>query len=196
MLAAIRKELGIIEESKIGFTKIGTGGFLEYKTIISTNVVKQEELNSCAAACIKQLAKDFGKELTESEIRTLARTTDLGTEPKGIVDALIEIFGIENIEARNMIPLDNNDIKMVIEACGDNNPWIAWISPNPMGKQHAIIVDKIIGKNVYIRDTWPLGAIDAETFSKLDNGVEAIVDIEEFAKQWACGYNFMFKVKK
>ena len=194
--------------------KSGTGGFLKYKRVLSRDVFRQEELNSCAAACIRQIAKDNGIDLPEKRIRELARTTDDGTFTDGIEDAMIKIFGKEIVEFKMVIDPDFNDIKAVKEISFDNNSWIAWIRPNARSKPHAvivdkIIVDKIIGDQVYLKDPWPLKGIDSNSVKYLDNGdldhknvkwienkgVEGIVNLNEFADQWAFGGNLVFKLK-
>jgi hypothetical protein len=69
--------------------------------------------------------------------------------------------------------------------------WIASVRPPDSPFAYTIIVDKIIGKKVYIRDPWPL-----EGFDKGKTGVEGIMDINDFADSWAKGYNFMYKIKE
>jgi hypothetical protein len=175
----------------------GSGGFLKFKKIISRKIDKQEELMSCAAACVKQLIKDNGQEIPESIIRSLAGTTLEGTYADGIVIALKKYFDIDKIDCRMMYDPKLTDVEMLKKISRDNNSWIAWISPNPgSNTKHAVIVDKIKNKEVYIRDPWPLEAINESSFNKSINGVIGTVDVEEFASQWANGFNFMFKVKK
>jgi ABC-type bacteriocin/lantibiotic exporter with double-glycine peptidase domain len=63
-------------------------------------MVAQEHNMSCAAACIRQLAKDHGIKLTEKAIREFARTTEeMGTFPDGILDGLKKVFKDKEIEA-------------------------------------------------------------------------------------------------
>lgn len=82
----------------------GTGGILKYLEVISRNMLAQEHSMSCAAACIRQLAKDHGIELTEKVIREFARTTEeMGTFPDGILDALKKIFKDKEILDRTFI---------------------------------------------------------------------------------------------
>ncbi len=189
--------------------KTGTGGFIKYKRIISRDVFKQEELNSCAAACIRQLAKENGKDLTEKLVRDLARTTNEGTFADGIKDAMIEIFGKDKIESGIFIDPDFNDVRAIKEISIDDKPWIAWIRPNTSTRPHAILIDRVIGNDIYIKDPWPLKGIDKSSVKYLDNGnldhssvkwfenngVEAVANLDEFADQWAFGGNLVFKIK-
>jgi hypothetical protein len=190
--------------------KTGTGGFLKYKRIISRNVLRQEELNSCAAACIRQLAKDKEINLTEKRIRKLARTSDEGTFADGIEDAMIKIFGEGNIETGTLIDPDFNDVRAVKYLSENESPWIAWLSPSPLDNRfHAVIVEKVIDNDVFIKDPWPIKGIDESSVRYFDNGdldhtstrwletngVEVIADLNEFATQWAFGQNKFFKLK-
>lgn len=77
----------------------GTGGILKYLEVLSRNMVAQEHNMSCAAACIRQLAKDHGIEMTEKVIREFARTTEeMGTFPDGILDGLKKVFKDREID--------------------------------------------------------------------------------------------------
>ena len=190
--------------------KSGSGGFLKFKRVLSRNVFRQEEINSCAAACIRQLAKENDKILNEKVIRDLARTADDGTRPDGIIDAMVEIFGGDKLDMRMMIDSNLDDVRMVKKISENNEPWIALISPSPMdNRYHTVIVNKVIGNEVIIKDPWPIKGIDEKTIKYLDNGdldhnavkwmenngVEGVVDLKEFAEQWAYGQNKMFKLK-
>lgn len=166
----------------------GTGGILKYLEVLSRNMVAQEHNMSCAAACIRQLAKDHGMELTEKVIREFARTTeDMGTFPDGILDGLKKVFKDKEIEAGMFYNPKISDIDMA-KAISENGSWITIVRPSG-SIPHAIIIDKIQDGKVFIRDPWPIEGINK------GKGVEAVINEAEFATIWAQGGNYMFKVK-
>jgi len=166
----------------------GTGGVLKYLEVLSRNMVAQEHNMSCAAACIRQLAKDHGIELTEKVIREFARTTEeMGTFPDGILDGLKRVFKDKDIEAGMFYNPKISDIDMA-KAISENGSWITIVRPSG-SIPHAIIIDKIQDGKVFIRDPWPIEGINK------GKGVEAVINEAEFATIWAQGGNYMFKVK-
>lgn len=166
----------------------GTGGVLKYLEILSRNMIAQEHNMSCAAACIRQIAKDRGVEITEEAVRVLARTTEeTGTFPDGILNALKKIFTDKEIEAGIFYNPKISDVDMAKIVSNDGS-WIAIIRPNN-GKAHAIIIEKIVDGKVYIKDSWPIEGIGK------GNGVDALIDEKEFAAIWAQGGNYVFKIK-
>ncbi|NHN25548.1 hypothetical protein FIA58_007650 [Flavobacterium jejuense] len=112
-------------------TTTGSGGFFKYNKILSRNMVAQEKNMSFAAACIKQLAKDDGIEISESAIRTITKTTYDGTYADGITIALKKYFKEEKLDIRLMYDPKITDIEMIRNISKDKNSWIAWISPMP-----------------------------------------------------------------
>ena len=151
-------------------------------------MVAQEHSMSCAAACIRQLARDFGLELEERVIREFARTTkQTGTFPDGILDGLKQVFKDKEIEAGIFYNPKISDVDMA-KSISKEGSWISIVRPNA-GNSHAIIIDKIQNGKVFIRDPWPIEGIGK------GNGVEAIIDETEFATIWAQGGNYVFKVK-
>jgi hypothetical protein len=72
---------------------LGTGRYFKFVKIISRNMIKQEEEMSCAAAVIRQYAKDFNIELTESELRSILKTSSQnGTDLEDIKFAMVYAF--------------------------------------------------------------------------------------------------------
>jgi hypothetical protein len=175
-----------ILKPKIG---AGTGGILRYLEVLSRNMVAQEHNMSCAAACIRQLAKDHGIELTEKVIREFARTTEeMGTFPDGILDGLKKVFKDREIDGGWVYDPNISDANMA-KIISENGSWIAVVRPFN-GKPHAIIVDKIIDNKVFIRDPWPIEGINK------GKGVEGIIDLDDFSQAWAQGSNYRFQIKK
>lgn len=166
----------------------GSGGVLRFTREISRNVFAQEEPMSCMAACVRQLIKDFGINMSEADIRILLKTADDGTFDDNVIPALKEIFGEMNIvPAKAGSRGDLADDAMKISRHGS---WIASIHPVG-GMRHAVIVDRIVGKEVFIRDPWPKEGIGLSPF-----GVEGIVDLDEFLKAWNFGFTAAFYLKK
>lgn len=183
----------------------GSGGFYKYKRILSRNMLKQEEWMSCAAACVKKYADDLGVNISESEIRALAKTTESGTDGKQLYYAMNEIFEDKNIFAKSYFE-DIDDLKnfdsMILDSNGES--FITNIGRYP--NKHTIIIDKIVGKDVYIKDPWPLEVDEAfekgvrgieleKVFNNSSKGVEAILDLDDFKNLWAQGGNIIFKIK-
>lgn len=167
----------------------GTGGILKYLEVLSRNMVAQEHNMSCAAACIRQLAKDHGIEMTEKVIREFARTTEeMGTFPDGILDGLKKVFKDREIDGGWVYDPNISDANMA-KIISENGSWIAVVRPFN-GKPHAIIVDKIIDNKVFIRDPWPIEGINK------GKGVEGIIDLDDFSQAWAQGSNYRFQIKK
>ncbi|BFO65410.1 cysteine peptidase family C39 domain-containing protein [Chryseobacterium sp. KCF3-3] len=167
----------------------GTGGILKYLEVLSRNMIAQEHSMSCAAACIRQLAKDHGIEMTEATIRKLAGTTEeLGTTDLGMVLALEDVFKGKNIEALSYFRNTDEAIPDILKDISKEGSWLASIHPLN-GQKHAVIVDKIIENKVYIRDPWPIEGIGK------GNGVEAIVNLDDFVYSWVKAGANKYKVK-
>ena len=182
----------------------GSGGFYKYKRILSRDMVKQEEWMSCAAACIKRYADDLGIKISEAQIRTIAKTSESGTDGKDIYLAMRKIFKDKNVFAKSYFD-DIDDIKnfntMLADAGGEK--FITNVGRYP--NKHTIIVNRIDGDEVFIRDPWPLEVDKAfekgvrgveleKIFEQSEKGVQAVLDIKEFQSLWAQGGNIMFKI--
>ena len=165
----------------------GSGGELKFLKILSRNMFKQEEAMSCAAACIRQFAKDRKITLTEAEVRELAKTSKTGTSHDGIKAAMKAVFKDKNLHAgcAGHSVLTAEEMALVLS---NSDSWIAIVKPTN-GIRHTVIVDKIVGKQVYIRDPWPL-----EEFSKGMNGVEGIVKLDDFITAWEHGEKFFARI--
>ncbi|CAL2093127.1 Metallopeptidase toxin 4 [Tenacibaculum sp. 190524A02b] len=183
----------------------GSGGFYNYKKIISRNMIKQEEWMSCAAACLVKYADDFNIKISEKKARILAKTTESGTDGKDLFFAMRKVFEDVDIFAKTYFD-DLDDLKNFNQMINDANgeSFITNIGRYP--NKHTIIVDKIKGKDVFIRDPWPLEVDEAfnnglrgleleNVFNKSQNGVEAILDLQDFQRLWAEGGNIIFKIK-
>jgi hypothetical protein len=167
----------------------GTGGILKYLEVLSRNMVAQEHNMSCAAACIRQLAKDHGIEMTEKVIREFARTTEeMGTFPDGILDALKKVFKDKEILDRTFIRNPDNLMPLILEDISKEGSWIGIVLPEN-GNYHVIIVDKIVDGKVFVRDPWPPEGIGK------GKGIEAVIGLDEFADSWLRGGASSYHVK-
>ncbi|GGB85088.1 hypothetical protein GCM10007424_26420 [Flavobacterium suaedae] len=192
----------LIEESKkvvnaadISNVKaIGTGGFIEYLSVLSRNMFGQEDSLSCAVACIRQLAKDRNIIITEEKIRKFGNIVKGGpTYEKQMVAASEKIFknksfGEGILEHVEMPVLDLSHI------LSENGSWVAWVKNRETDRIfHAIIIDKIENGFVYVRDPWPINGIKG--IDSGEPGVEAYLKLDEFEKRWNLSnrYAFWFK---
>lgn len=152
-------------------------------------MIAQEESMSCAAACIRQYAKDNKIEITEKLIRELAGTdTVLGTTDIGIIKGLEDVFKNKEILSNTYFRNSEEIMPQILKDISEDGSWIASI--HPVGaKKHAIIVDKIVGNKIYIRDPWPLEGIGEKS------GIEAIADLDEFSKAWLRAGANRYKIK-
>lgn len=188
------------------FPKSGVGGVLKYAKIISRDVYKQEEWMSCAAATIRQLAKEKGLILSEKEIRLLAKTTETGTSNTNIYNALKTVFKDNDIFAKTYFE-NTDDFKNFAKMLEDvgNEKFITNVGLPP--NRHNILIDKIVGNKVIIKDPWPIEVDKAyqlgkrgdgleKIFNNAQNGVVAEMDIKDFRKAWIeGGGNIIFKIK-
>ncbi len=197
------KNKKVIENTfKKYFPKSGSGGILKYSKIISRDVYKQEEWMSCAAATIRQLAK--GILLSEKEIRLLAKTTETGTSNSNIFNAMKAIFKENNITAKTYFKHtdDSKNFKEMIQEMA-NSKFITNVGLPP--NRHNILVDKVVGNKVIIKDPWPIEVDKAyelgkrgieleKVFNGVQNGVVAEMQMNDFMNAWIKGGNIIFKI--
>ncbi|KMQ67097.1 hypothetical protein ACM39_15045 [Chryseobacterium sp. FH2] len=169
--------------------RTGTGGVLKYLEVLSRDMVAQEHNMSCAAACIRQLAKDNGIEMTEAAIRKLAGTTEeMGTMYDNIVPTMEHIFGKGKIQGGHASAGELSSSE-IVKILSKENSWIATIKPIT-GERHAIIIDRIVDGKLHIRDPWPIEGIGK------GSGVRATIELEDFITQWEKGGQFFVRIKQ
>ena len=185
--------------------KIGSGGFLKYERIISRNMFKQEEWMSCAASCVKQIGKDLNIHLSESLIRKEINTTFRGTDARDLYEGIKRIFKENKVIGQVWYKPDVDDLSMFSSRIKEIEG--SFITNIGLGNnKHAIIVDKVVGSKVHIRDPWPLevdlaykkgirGQELEKIFNKSTSGIEAIADLKEFVREWAKGGNLIIKIE-
>lgn len=169
--------------------RTGTGGVLKYLEVLSRDMLAQEHSMSCAAACIRQLAKDNGIEMSEKVIREYARTTEgMGTFPDGILDGLKKVFKDKEILDRTFIRNPDNLMPLILEDISKEGSWIGIVLPQN-GNYHVVIVDKVVDGKIFVRDPWPPEGIGKGA------GIEAVIGLDEFADSWLRGGASSYHVK-
>lgn len=175
--------------------RVGTGGSFKYITKkASTRMVGQEQPMSCAAACIRQIAKENGVELSEKVARDVAKTdgTTFGTILDNIGPAIEELLSGKAVKIKHggtqLLPrLDYGQMaqlysKIARESSLPSNSWIASLKP-PGKPRHTILVEKIEDGTVHVRDPWGEGAGYG-----VEHGVEATIKLEDFVDFWKGSY--------
>ncbi len=172
--------------------RTGTGGILKYLEVLSRDMLAQEHSMSCVAACVRQYCKDLGIKniLSEKKIFELVsiKNLDEGLDELELLRILEHIFKDKEVVASNYFRNVGADFSEIAKDISKDGSWIGFIFPED-GRKHAIIIDKIIDNKVYIRDPWPIEGIGK------GSGVEAIVDLDDFAYVWLRGGANRFKIK-
>jgi RHS repeat-associated protein len=160
-----------------GFGKsAGSGEGLPYTNQVpSDRMLGQELPMSCGAACARQLLRDRGIDVAESNIRDLAKYTErYGTEPSTLRDALNELHPSGQFKGGGVSPDDLDVLK--------NGSFIARLkSPNG---SHFVIVDGVKDGKVFIRDPWPLNGVTGN-----GSGTEGEMSLSKFMDYWNKGIN-------
>ncbi|WP_294218707.1 hypothetical protein [uncultured Chryseobacterium sp.] len=169
----------------------GTGGALKYLEILSRDMTGQGHNMSCVAACVRQYCKDLGIKniLSEKKIFEIVNVKNLdeGLDEVELFRILEEIFKNKKVIANNYFRNVGANFSDIAKDLSKEGSWIAFIHPDG-GMKHAIIIDKIIDKKVYIRDPFPLEGAGKGP------GVEAILDLDDFAYAWLRGGASRFKI--
>lgn len=146
---------------------------------------------SCVAACVRQYCKDLGIKniLSEKKIFEIVNVKNLdeGLDEVELFRILEEIFKNKKVIANNYFRNVGANFSDIAKDLSKEGSWIAFIHPDG-GMKHAIIIDKIIDKKVYIRDPFPLEGAGKGP------GVEAILDLDDFAYAWLRGGASRFKI--
>jgi ABC-type bacteriocin/lantibiotic exporter with double-glycine peptidase domain len=155
----------------------GVGAGLRYVSEEPTlKMVNQEQSHSCQAACARQLLRDAGIDLSEQEL--LAKIGYLegwGTTSASSARVLDELHprfgyagGAVNPEAAQIL--------------FKRDPWIASLKTEH-GTVHAVIVDKLEGDLVHVRDPWGLTGPGSGT------GTQATMKLSDFLEHWHWALN-------
>lgn len=150
----------------------GTGGGLRYITEEATaNMFSQERSHSCHAACVRQLLSDAGVDLSEDTI--LEKTGYLegwGISAEATARALDELHPQLGYAGGAVDP----DAAALLFA---RDPWIASLKTD-FGTVHAVIVDRLDGDIVHVRDPWGLFGPGS------GSGTQATLQLSDFLEHW------------
>jgi len=151
----------------------GIGGGLPYnKSIVTSLMVSQELPMSCGPACVRQLLKDAGLEISEETIRKLSKfDPKYGTGAHDLANALNKLFKQENLYQGGGVDPE------AFNALINRGPWIARVklSTGP----HFVIVDGIKDNQVLIREPW------GSNSPGIGNGLAGEIDIDVFKEYWS-----------
>ena len=172
-----------VDTRVLTFKKLaGIGGGLPYsKCIITSKMVSQELPMSCGPACVRQLLKDAGLDISEEMIRTLSKfKPQFGTQASDLANALNKLLKQEDLYQGGSVEPE------AFDALVKRGSWIARVklSTGP----HFIIVDGIKDDKVLIREPWN------SHVPKSGNGLACEIDREVFKEYWRRGiHQVVFK---
>jgi predicted double-glycine peptidase len=150
----------------------GVGGGLPYLTENATaNMVNQELSHSCQAACARQLLLDAGVDVAEQVLRNRIGYLDgFGTTAGDTAKVLSDLHPRVRYNGGAVDPEG-------IAVLSRRTPWIATLRTN-RGSKHAVIVDKLEGEVVHLRDPWGISGPGSGT------GTMATMRIKDFLEHW------------
>jgi hypothetical protein len=160
-----------------GTNRAGTGGGLPYLTEESTpSMVNQELAHSCQAACARQLLKEAGVIGSEAELRRrIGYLEGWGTTSGETARALTELHPRLGYLGGAVGP-------ETAAVLFKRDPWIASLKTNH-GTVHAVIVDRLEGDLVHVRDPRGLAGPGSGT------GAHATVKLVDFLEHWHWALN-------
>lgn len=155
----------------------GTGGGLRYITEEPTpNMINQEQSHSCQAACARQLLKDADVNLSEAEVLgKIGYYEGWGTTAERTAQMLDELHPRLGYAGGAVDPES-----AAILFRGDS--WIASLKTD-YGTVHAVIVDRLEGDIVHVRDPWGLSGPGSGT------GTQATIKLSDFMEHWHWAIN-------
>jgi predicted double-glycine peptidase len=165
------------EEAMAGTNQVGTGGGLRYITEeVTPNMVNQEQSHSCQAACARQLLKDAGVNLSEAEVLDkIGYLEGWGTTAEGTARVLEELHPRLGYAGG---AVDPETAALLFQ----RDPWIASLKTE-RGTVHAVIVDKLEGDLVHVRDPWGPSGPGSGT------GTQATIRLSDFMEHWHWAIN-------
>lgn len=155
----------------------GTGGGLRYLTEYPTpEMVCQELSHSCQAACARQLLRDAGVEVSEKElIDQIGYLESFGTTSERTAEVLTNRHP-RFAFAGGAVDPDSIDILF------KGQPWIASLRTD-RSTIHAVIVDRIEGEVVHVRDPWGISGPGSGA------GTHATIKFADFLAHWHWAIN-------
>lgn len=157
--------------------RTGTGGGLRCITEEATpNMVNQEQSHSCQAACARQLLQDAGVLVSEPELLAkIGYLEEWGTTSAETARVLNELHPRLGYAGGAVAP----------EAAAilfERGPWIASLKTD-RGTVHAVLVDRLEGDTVHVRDPWGLAGLGSRT------GTHATIKLSDFMEHWHWAIN-------
>ena len=150
----------------------GTGGGLLYITEESAiEVVNQEYSHSCQAACVRQLLSDAGVSISEDELlAAIGYIEDYGTTAEHTAPVL---SGLHPGLGYGGGTVSREDVAILFR----RDPWIASLKTFH-GTIHAVVVDRLEGDIVHVRDPWGLSGPGS------GSGSNATMRLTDFMEHW------------
>jgi hypothetical protein len=151
----------------------GTGGGLRYITEEPTTAMVNQELPfSCVVACARQLLLDAGVDVSEAElIERIGVVDGQGSTPGPAGTALTDLHPRLRYQGGAVDP--DADLPILFR----RDPWIAFVGTDH-GGIHSVIVDRLDGETVNVRDSWGLKGPGSEY------GTRATITLENFKYHW------------
>lgn len=165
------------EDAAVGTKGAGTGGGLRYITEEATpHMVNQEQSHSCQAACARQLLKDAGVSMSEAEVLGQIECLEgWGTTAEGTARALDQLHPRLGYSGGAVAP-------EAATILFKRDPWIASLKTDH-GAVHAVIVDRLEGDTIHVRDPWGLSGPGSGT------GTQATLKRSDFMEHWHWAIN-------
>ena len=137
-------------------------------------MVNQEHNFSCVVACVRQLLRDAGGDVSEAElIESIGMREGFGSELEPAA-ALLTVLHPRLAYAAGSV--DPEAVDQLVQ----RDPWIARVK-TLSGRYHTVIVDGWRGELLSVRDPWGL------TGPGSGSGTAATIRIEDFLEHWRFG---------
>ena len=155
----------------------GTGCGLRYvMEEAAAGMVNQDQSHSCQAACARQLLKDAGVRIPEHELVTkIGIIEGFGTTAGATASVLSELHPKWKYAGGSVDP---DSMKILFE----RDSWIASLKTD-RGTIHAVLVDKLEGDIVHVRDPWGIAGPGSGT------GTRATIKLSDFMVHWHWAIN-------
>lgn len=125
-------------------------------------ILGQIHPDSCVAACCRMALSDEGLQIGEAFIRAALISDEQGSLLSSVPSALLQ-FGLtgDYIYQANLTVAELQNYVL-------NKPAVVFLKMPKMMAGHAVIVDRMDGEWVFIRDPWPLASGSAYCVSLAD----------------------------
>jgi hypothetical protein len=150
----------------------GTGGGLRYITEVPTaDMVNQGLPLSCVVACVRQLLRDAGAEVSEAAlIEKIGILEGVGSTAESAAATLSDLHPRLHYLGG---PLEDDKLFVFLR----RDPWIAFVKTDYRAV-HSVIVDRSEVNLVYVRDPWGLAGPGSGA------GTRATLTLTDFRNHW------------